>query len=87
MEIVRGIAFTVIGFSVGSNHTLDRLATLIRKVRRASRNPSIGIMVGGPIFLKDPSLAALIGADTTAADGREAVHRAHGLLDLQTAQS
>ena len=87
VEIVRGIAFTVIGFSVGSNHTLDRLATLIRKVRRASRNPSIGIMVGGPIFLQDPSLAALIGADTTAADGREAVHRAHGLLDLQTAQS
>ena len=87
VEMVRGVAFSVIGFSVGSTNTLDRLATLIRKVRRTSRNPAIGIMVGGPIFLEDPSLVALVGADTTAVDGREAVRQAHGLINLQTARS
>ena len=87
VEMVRSVAFAMVGFSVGSNNTLDRLATLIRKVRRTSRNPAIGIMVGGPIFLENPSLVALVGADTTAADGREAVHKAQGLLNLQTARS
>ena len=87
VEMVRSVAFTMVGFSVGSNHTLDRLATLIRKVRRASRNHAIGVMVGGPIFLENPSLVASVGADGTAVDGRQAVHLAQGLRNLQASRS
>ncbi len=87
VEMVRSVAFTMVGFSVGSIHTLDRLGTLIRKVRRASRNHAIGVMVGGPIFLENPSLVASVGADGTAVDGRQAVHLAQGLRNLQVVRS
>jgi MerR family transcriptional regulator, light-induced transcriptional regulator len=83
VSMVSSLSFAVVGFSVGSHTTLDRLAGMIRKVRRTSRNPAVGVMVGGPIFLENPALAALVGADTTAMDGRHAVQQAHGLLSLQ----
>lgn len=75
-------AFAVLGFSVSCDDSLDALATAIRTVRRASRNPGIGIMVGGPVFTGHPELAALVGADATAADGRQATLQADALLTL-----
>lgn len=74
--------FAVIGFSVSCDGSLDALATAIRAVRRASRNPAIGIMVGGPAFIGHPELAALVGADATAADGSQATLQAEALLAL-----
>ena len=51
-------------------------------MRRASCNPAIGVMVGGPAFTRSPHLAALVGADATAADGQQAVVQARTLLDF-----
>jgi methanogenic corrinoid protein MtbC1 len=39
-------------------------------------------MVGGPVFLAHPELVAMVGADATAADGRQAVQQAQRLLML-----
>jgi methanogenic corrinoid protein MtbC1 len=83
IDLVAGVAFQVIGFSVGSANTLDRLAATIRTVRRRSSNAEIGILVGGPIFVAQPELVALVGADATATDGRHAVQQAHALLAMQ----
>lgn len=83
LELVAAIAFQVVGFSVGSTGTLDRLASTIRTVRRRSSNPDIGILVGGPIFLAQPELVALVGADATATDGRHAVQQAHALVAMR----
>ena len=76
VEVLRQNWFTVVGLSVGSETRLDDVATLITLIRQVSRNHSIGVMVGGPLLVDRPEIAALVGADATAVDGNEAVLRA-----------
>jgi methanogenic corrinoid protein MtbC1 len=59
------------------------LGRLIHEIRRASRNPALGIMVGGALLLKEPLLVKRLGADATARDAEEAVLQAEALLALQ----
>jgi methanogenic corrinoid protein MtbC1 len=80
--MVRNEWFAVVGFSASCDTRLDALASGIHAVRRASRNPAIGILVGGPVFIEHPELATLIGADATAVDGRQATFQAESLLAL-----
>ncbi len=68
--------FSVVGLSVATETRIDVLKETIRAIRRASRNRGVGIMVGGPILIDRPELAALVGADATAVDGQQAVTRA-----------
>lgn len=82
IEIVRNESFSVVGMSVSCDARLEGLASLIRSIRRNSRNRSIGIMVGGRPFTEHPERVALVGADVTAADGRHAVTQAQHLLAL-----
>lgn len=83
LRIVREHWFEMIGFSTGSQCRLDVLRQTIIEVRRASRNPHVAIMVGGPIFVQEPELATCAGADGTAADARAAVDRAEQLVRLR----
>ena len=85
IELVRGDWFAIVGFSVSTATRLDGLSEAIRKVRRLSRNRSIGVMVGGPVFLEHPEMVSLVGADATAGDGRQAVLQAHALLEFAQA--
>jgi MerR family transcriptional regulator, light-induced transcriptional regulator len=80
--IVRREWFAVVGFSASCDTRLDALASGIHAVRRASCNQAIGVLVGGPVFVEHPELATLIGADATAADGRQATSQAESLLAL-----
>jgi MerR family transcriptional regulator, light-induced transcriptional regulator len=82
VRVVRDQWFAVIGFSVSCETRLEALASGIHAVRRVSKNPAIGVMVGGPVFVEHPELAALVGADATATDGRHATYQAEGLLAL-----
>jgi len=75
--------FSVVGFSVSAETHLDALVSGIRTVRRASRNPAVAVMLGGPLILDRPDLVIRLGADATAADGREAIARAHALAAAQ----
>lgn len=84
--MVRAAWFAVVGLSVSSERKLDEVATAIRAIRRASRNRSIGVMVGGPMFLEHPDWVARVGADATAVDGRQAIRQAHDLLALLAIQ-
>lgn len=79
-------AFAIAGFSLSSAERIDGLAAQIRAVRRASMNRSIGVLVGGQVFIDHPELVALIGADATATDGRQAVTRAEDMLGLLAIQ-
>ncbi len=72
--------FSVIGLSVATEARLDDLAETIRAIRRGSRNKSIGILVGGPVLVRRPELASMVGADATAADGPQAVLRAEHMF-------
>ena len=72
--------FSLVGLSVACTGNLDRLAEDIQAIRNASRNPAIGIMVGGAAFIEDPHRAQAVGADCTAADARLAVAQANALV-------
>jgi MerR family transcriptional regulator, light-induced transcriptional regulator len=77
---VRHDWFSVAGFSLSREESAGQLAALIRDVRQASRNRGIGIIVGGVVFVDHPDLVAQVGADGSAADGREAVRLAESML-------
>jgi methanogenic corrinoid protein MtbC1 len=82
LRIVRKEWFAVVGLSVSCEQHLEGLPAVIRAIRRASRNPAIGIMVGGQPFIDHPERVALVGADATASDGRQAALQAQKLLNL-----
>ena len=82
--LLRGTWFSLIGLSLSATGRLPELAGLIRVVRRESRNPAIGVMVGGWMFNEQPDLVRLVGADTTARDARHAPRQAERLMDLMT---
>jgi methanogenic corrinoid protein MtbC1 len=82
LAVVEQEWFAVIGLSVGCDSLVARLPALLRAIRRTSCNPEIGVMVGGRVFSESPGLAALVGADATAADGRQATLQAETLLAL-----
>jgi methanogenic corrinoid protein MtbC1 len=82
VALVRQGWFGIVGISVACSDRIDALAAEISAIRMHSRNRAIGVMVGGPPFLAHPQLAAMVGADATAIDGRQAVRQAHSLLAL-----
>ena len=78
--LVASRSIAVLGFSMACDERMAEARTQIAAVRRASLNPAIAIMVGGPGFTADPTLAAAVGADATATDGHNAVLQATALL-------
>ncbi len=80
---VRRERFDIVGISAGCGEHIESLAAAVRAIRRGSRNRWLGIMVGGATLVGHPDLAALVGADASASDGREAVAHAQILLDRQ----
>jgi methanogenic corrinoid protein MtbC1 len=82
LEAAHRIWFGVAGFSLACEDHIGDLALLIRDVRRVSRNAGIGVLVGGPLFIENPDLVALVGADATATDGRQATLQAETMLAL-----
>ena len=80
--LVRREWVEVIGFSLACDEKLDAVRAEIRSVRRASMNPGLAVLVGGPGFTANPRLASEVGADGTASDGRQAVLQAQALVEL-----
>ncbi len=76
----------IIGFSVGSDARLPWLKASIQAARAAARNPNLVVLVGGPPFTQRAELAAEVGADGTARDGREAPHLAERLMAALTSR-
>lgn len=72
--------FGVVGLTLSRESHLDHLAASISAIRRASLNTSIGVMVGGPVFLKHPKFVRQVGADASAVDAPTAVLLAQRLL-------
>jgi methanogenic corrinoid protein MtbC1 len=72
--------YDVIGFSVGTESRLSVLRRDIRRLKQASRNANVQIMVGGQLFADDPALAEQAGANAIASDARQAPAVARALL-------
>ena len=82
LSLVEREWFAVVGLSISTASQLPALAALIRKVRRASVNRNVRVMVGGLPFAGHPERVTKVGADATALDGKDAVERAEHLLEL-----
>ncbi len=80
VERVRKEWADVIGLSIGSERRLDWLRECIARMRAASCNPGVVVMVGGPLFTLHPDWVASVGADATAHDARDAPRVATRLL-------
>ncbi len=87
IRTVRSQWFSVVGLSVSCEIQVELLVSTIRLIRRASRNPAVGILVGGPVFVTHPEMVTLVGADATAMDARQAPIQAENLLALIAKQS
>lgn len=77
---VREERFDVVGLSIGSESRLRAAVALLRIVRRASCNPEVGLLLGGPLCVTQPDLVATLGADGIAQDGRGAVQLAQAFV-------
>ena len=75
--------FEVVGLSLSSDVLLPVLSATVAEVRRASRNPGVRVLVGGPYFTRHGGEAGLVGADACALDGCSAPAAAEALLDRQ----
>ena len=84
-DLVEREWFGVVGLTLSCASRIEPLANSIRSVRRASRNKTVSVMVGGPVFLENPEIARQVGADASAIDAPTAVLLAQMLLDLSTA--
>jgi methanogenic corrinoid protein MtbC1 len=72
-DAVRSEWFDLIGFSMADDRWVKTLAPVVKAVRAASLNDGVKVIVGGRAFEADPSRVALVGADETAGDARDAV--------------
>lgn len=72
---VRQERFAVAGLSMSGDHFAPNLPALIGRMRKASRNRSLIVLVGGNYFNEHPAQALAVGADATAADALHAVAR------------
>ncbi|MGU3362900.1 B12-binding domain-containing protein [Methylobacterium sp. M6A4_1b] len=81
-QLVRSRKFDVVGLTLSCETRIDGLTASIRSIREVSRNRSVGIMVGGPVFLDKPDLVERVGADASAVDAPTAVLLAQRLFDI-----
>ncbi|OYU77508.1 MAG: hypothetical protein CFE32_05460 [Alphaproteobacteria bacterium PA3] len=73
LAIVGNESFHILGIGISCEAQVPFVKELIRQVRKVSHNRHILVMVGGSHIVGRPELAANIGADFSASDGREAI--------------
>jgi methanogenic corrinoid protein MtbC1 len=78
--------FDAVGFSIGSESRIDWLRERIAKVRAATRNRSVVVLVGGPLFVLEPAWAQSVGADASGHEGGKAPRMAEDLLTARLGQ-
>jgi methanogenic corrinoid protein MtbC1 len=72
--------FDAVGFSIGSESRIDWLKERIAQVRKVTRNRSVVVLVGGPLFVLQPAWAQSVGADASGHDGGQAPKLAEDVL-------
>ena len=80
LNAVRTEWFDLIGISVGAEFQIEGLSSVILALRRASRNPGVRVLLGGPMASLHPDLHTRLGADATAFDAHQALSLAESLL-------
>lgn len=80
VEAVRQDWYDVVGISMALPERAAELRGTINRMRRASRNPALVVLLGGHAFLDDASLVQTVGADDGIGDARDAARVARVAL-------
>ncbi|MFO0395092.1 MAG: B12-binding domain-containing protein [Gemmatimonadota bacterium] len=80
VEAVRQDWYDVVGVSMALPERAAELRGTITRVRRASRNPDLVVLLGGHAFLEDAALVQAVGADDGITDARHAARVARVAL-------
>lgn len=72
--------FDLLGLSVGLDTQLPELPGLIARLRQASRNPDVPVLLGGPVFMSGELRAQAFGAQAICLDPRESLKVARELV-------
>ena len=81
VEALRTGWYDIVGLSLSCDVCAPALTALVPALRRASRNPSVFVMVGGPYFARSGISASEVGADAYAPDAWSAPDLAEAMLD------
>ena len=73
LQAVRKDWFELVGLSVGLLEQLPGLPQLVGQVRRAARNPTLAVMLGGAAFTHEGTTLQAYGADTLCTDLPQAI--------------
>jgi methanogenic corrinoid protein MtbC1 len=73
LAILGSESFHILGIGISCEAQVPFVQEMIRQVRKVSQNRHILVLVGGSHIVGRPELAASIGADFSASDGREAI--------------
>lgn len=87
LAMVARNSYDLVGLTASGTVCAADAPSLINAIRSVSRNPFVGIMVGGHLFNVAPQLAIEIGADATAADALQALATADILVEGLRARS
>jgi MerR family transcriptional regulator, light-induced transcriptional regulator len=86
--------YDVVGLSAGVAERVPRVAEMIARIRQASLNADLAILVGGQAFREQPALVREVGADASAPDAaqgplvaRTLVHARRASLDATSPPS
>ena len=86
-KLVRAQHFDAIGISLSADRNVENTASTIERVRRSSKNSSAAVILGGRVLNDDPGLAAQLGADEMASDGKAAVRVLNELCGVDSGAS
>lgn len=79
-DLVTGQWFDMFGLSISVDDSIPMVASAILDIREASANPTLFVMVGGPMAAQEPNLAQFCGADAGSCEATEAVALANGAV-------
>lgn len=85
LRLARDEWLDAIGLSLSSDLLYDQVRELLPALRKASRNPSTVVIVGGRYFTDNPEHATEVGADTMAYDAPDALRQADARLRVKLA--
>ena len=80
-ELLSSGWYDMLGLSLSCDVCAPALQTLVPALRRASRNPSLFVLVGGPYFARTGADPSTFGADAYAPDAWSAPGLAEAMLD------
>ncbi len=72
--------FDLLGLSAACDALPEEITAEIEALRKASSNSSLRVLVGGRLFVEQPDLVVVVGADGMAGDAREAAQVGRSLI-------